>query len=182
MLSCSSDSDSATLMDCSPPGSSVPGILQAKILEWVAVSSSRGSSQPRDQTRVSYLSCIERQVLYHWRHLRRSCGSAQSQPEWPCCHGIVKFLGFLPLFWPFLSLCYQARPLLLHLFSKYWMPITHQALFWVPGMFEWVSEVAQSCPTLCYPMDCSLSGSSVHRIFQAIVLEWVAVSFSRVSS
>ena len=40
-------------MDCSPPGSSVPGILQARILEWVAMPSSRESSQPRDQTQVS---------------------------------------------------------------------------------------------------------------------------------
>ena len=40
-------------------------------------------------------------------------------------------------------------------------------------------EVAQSCPTLCDPMDCSLPGSSVHGIFQARVLEWVAISFSR---
>ena len=37
-----------TPMDCSPPGSSVPGILQARILEWVAMPFSRGSSQPRD--------------------------------------------------------------------------------------------------------------------------------------
>jgi len=44
------------------------------------------------------------------------------------------------------------------------------------------SEVAQSCPTLCDPMDCSLPGSSVHGIFQAIVLEWIAISFSRGSS
>ena len=44
------------------------------------------------------------------------------------------------------------------------------------------SEVAQSCPTLCDPMDYSLPGSSVHGIFQAIVLEWVAISFSRGSS
>ena len=44
------------------------------------------------------------------------------------------------------------------------------------------SEVAQSCPTLCDPMDCSLSGSSVHGIFQARVLEWVAISFSMGSS
>ena len=44
------------------------------------------------------------------------------------------------------------------------------------------SEVAQSCPTLCDPMDYSLPGSSVHGIFQARVLEWVAVSFSRRSS
>ena len=43
-------------MDCSPPGSSMHGILQARILEWVVMPSSRGSSQPRDQTCVSYLA------------------------------------------------------------------------------------------------------------------------------
>ena len=47
---------------------------------------------------------------------------------------------------------------------------------------ERVSEVAQLCLTLCDPMDCSLPGSSVHGIFQAIVLEWIAISFSRWSS
>ena len=40
------------------------------------------------------------------------------------------------------------------------------------------SEVAQSCPTLSDPMDCSLPGSSVHGIFQARVLEWGAITFS----
>ena len=40
----------------------------------------------------------------------------------------------------------------------------------------------QSCPTLCDPMACSLLGSSVHGIFQAIVLEWIVISFSRGSS
>ena len=44
------------------------------------------------------------------------------------------------------------------------------------------SEVAQLCPTLCNPKDCSLPGSSVHGIFQARVLEWFAISFSRGSS
>ena len=47
---------------------------------------------------------------------------------------------------------------------------------------EWVSEVAQSCPTLCNPMGCSPPGSSVHGIFQTRILEWVAISFSRGSS
>ena len=42
--------------------------------------------------------------------------------------------------------------------------------------------VAQSCPTLCDPMDCSLPGSSVHGILQARILEWVAIPFSRGSS
>ena len=50
-------------MDCSPPGSAVSGILQARILEWVAISFSRVSSQPRDWTCVSFTG---RQVLYHW--------------------------------------------------------------------------------------------------------------------
>ena len=40
------------------------------------------------------------------------------------------------------------------------------------------SEVAQSCPTLSYPMDCGLPGSSIHGIFQARVLEWGAIAFS----
>ena len=44
------------------------------------------------------------------------------------------------------------------------------------------SEVAQSCPTLSDPMDCSLPGSSVHGIFQAKVLEWVAIAFSEEES
>ena len=49
-------------MDCSPPGSSVHGILPARIPEWVAISYSKASSQPRDRTHVS---CIGRQILYH---------------------------------------------------------------------------------------------------------------------
>ena len=49
--------------DCSPPGSSVHGIFQARILECVAISFSRESSQPRDQTCVS---CVGRQILYCW--------------------------------------------------------------------------------------------------------------------
>ena len=50
-------------MDCSPPGSSVHGIPQVRILEWVAIFSSRGSSQPRDQTHVS---CIGWWILYDY--------------------------------------------------------------------------------------------------------------------
>ena len=50
------------------------------------------------------------------------------------------------------------------------------------AFIESESEVAQSCLTLCDPMDCSLPSSSVDGIFQAIVLEWIAISFSRGSS
>ena len=49
-------------------------------------------------------------------------------------------------------------------------------------MCIWCVLVTQSCPTLCNPMDCSPPGSSVHEIFQARILEWVAISFSRGSS
>ena len=52
------------------------------------------------------------------------------------------------------------------------MPAIHE------GFLSAYSEVAQSCPTICDPMDCSLPSSSVHGIFQAIVLEWIAISFS----
>ena len=50
-------------MDCSPPGSSVYGILLERILEWVAILFSRGSSQPMDQTQVS---CIQGRLLTMW--------------------------------------------------------------------------------------------------------------------
>ena len=53
-------------VDCSPPGSSVRGILQVRILEWVAISSSRGSSRPRDQ---AHISSSGRRILYHLSHL-----------------------------------------------------------------------------------------------------------------
>ena len=63
-------------MDCSPPGSSLHGILQTRILEWVAMPSSTGSSWPRDQTHVTYVSCIGRRILYHcstWEGIWNNC-------------------------------------------------------------------------------------------------------------
>ena len=65
-------------MDCSPPGSSVRGIFQAGILEWVTMPFSRESSQPRDWTFISYISCIAggffstsatREALYIYTHI-----------------------------------------------------------------------------------------------------------------
>jgi len=61
-------------MDYSLPSSSVHGIFQARILEWVGMPPSRGSSRPRDWTDISCDSCIGRQVLYHcaaWEALPR---------------------------------------------------------------------------------------------------------------
>ena len=75
-------------VDCSPPGSSVHGIFQARIVEWVAISFSRGSSPSRDWTCVS---CIGRQILYHcatWEALFKWSGSRSvtSDSLWP--HGL----------------------------------------------------------------------------------------------
>ena len=93
-------------MDCSPPASSVHRILQARILEWVAISSSRAFPQPRDWTHISCLA------------------------------------------------------------GGYFTAETPKK-----------TEFTQLCLTLCDPMDCSLRGSSIHGVFQARVLEWVANSF-----
>ena len=69
-------------MDCSLPGSSVPGILQAGILEWVAISFSRGSSRPRDQTCIS---CMGRQILNQW-----ATWEAHPQPLTACALSITR--------------------------------------------------------------------------------------------
>ena len=63
-------------MYCSLPGSFVHGILQARILEWIAIPFSRESSQPRDQTPVS---CTGRRILYHLSHE----GSPKMDIGWP---------------------------------------------------------------------------------------------------
>ena len=62
VLSCSAVFDSEA---CSPPGSSVYGMSQARILEGAVISFSRGSSQSRDQTHVSCVSCTGTWLLYH---------------------------------------------------------------------------------------------------------------------
>ena len=66
--------------------------------------------------------------------------------------------------------------------KKAWYPQSCVRMPHIVLHVEGEGEVAQSCPTLCNPMDCSPPGSSVHGIFQARILEWVAISFSRRSS
>ena len=60
-------------MNCNLPGSFVLGISQARILKWGAISFSRGSYQPRDQTSVSWNFCTGGWILYHSANLRSSC-------------------------------------------------------------------------------------------------------------
>ena len=68
------------LMDCSLPGSSVHGIFQARILEWIAISFSRGSSQPRDRTQVSRI-VGRRFTVWATRGIHR-LHHAKCQPGW----------------------------------------------------------------------------------------------------
>ena len=73
-------------INCSPLGSSVYGILQARIVDWVAIPSSRGSSRPRDWTCISYVSCIDRQLLYHFYYLGSQTNPCV--PSHPCLDDI----------------------------------------------------------------------------------------------
>ena len=79
---------------------SVYGSLQARILEWVAISSTMGSSQPRDWTCVSCISCISRQILYHWATWGAPpMGHSQSITECQKCTQAGPFLGCLVFLW-----------------------------------------------------------------------------------
>ena len=146
-------------MDCSPPGSSVHGILQARILEWPAIPFSRGSSWPRDQIQVS---SIVGRFLTIW-------ATADAAKLLQLCPILCDPIDGSPPGSPVPGIL-QARTL-------EWV-----AIFLLQGMkVKSESEVAQSCLTLSDPMDCSPPGSSVHRIFQARVLEWGAIAFSDLS-
>ena len=107
----------------------------------------------------------------HAKKINQSCltsFSTETFKEWKGC----KLATY--------ELCFAHRHVLsgLHSVSNNWnMWLT----FKMGSEVKW-SEVAQSCPTLCDPMDCSLPGSSVRGILQARILEWVAISFSRRSS
>ena len=79
VLSCSSCVWPYGPMHCGPPGSSVPGILQARTLEGVAIVFSRESSGPKDRTRVSWVTCTGMRVPSHKRHL--GCHSSRGYKE-----------------------------------------------------------------------------------------------------
>ena len=74
-------------MDCSPPGSSVRGISQARIPDWVAISSSRGFSWSKDRTHVFCLSCIGRRILPLW-------ATGETPSIWSTCINSVHGLDF----------------------------------------------------------------------------------------
>ena len=132
----------------------------------------RGSSQPWDQTHVSSVSCFGRWVLYHQQHLGNP--SIYMQINVNILRGrtvsitSINFFNFLPIVAREYLLCIPGF-IVLHCF------------FSLNPFWKW-KLAAQSCPTLCDPMDCNPPGSPDHGILQARKLEWVAISFSRGSS
>ena len=99
-------------MDCGPPGSSVHGILQVWILEWVAMPSSRGSSRLTDQTQVSYVSCIAGRFLQvpHWKPHRKPAAAAAAAKSLQSCPTLCDTIDGLPPVSPIPGI-FQARTL-----------------------------------------------------------------------
>ena len=153
-------------MDCSLPGSSVHGIFQAIVLEWIAISFSRGSSRPRDWTRVS---CIVDRGFTIWatREVQRKRSYSLIEKEtllrkWSFC---VKRKHVC--FWD-MHVCLfprWGRDIAGLLFTLYWH------LTWAQ-----FSSVAQLCLTLCDSMDCNTPVFPVlHQLleFDQIHVHWI---------
>ena len=96
-------------MDCSLPGSSVHGILQARILEWVAMPSCRGSSLPRDQTHLTFVSCIAGGFFTHWVTCKTLPLPYTMLISVPLCLGESSFLQIYILMWVFYPKDYRSR-------------------------------------------------------------------------
>ena len=127
-------------VDGSPPGSPVPGILQARTLEWVAISFSNA-----------------------WK--------------WKVKVKLLSRARLLSTPW---TAAYQAPPSMGFSRQVYWsgVPLPSPS----KSTMKLKMLIAQSCSTLCDPMDCSPLDSTIHGILQARILEFVAISFSRGSS
>ena len=104
----------------SPPGSSVPGILQARIVEWVAISFSRGSSQPRDRTRVSR---IVGRHFTHWATREMMSTS---------------IISFLFVFW------WRMWVMIQHYFNEAWSPRFEKTVHWIMDMQIMILEKAMA--------------------------------------
>ena len=189
-------------MDCSWPGSSVHGILQERILEWDATPSSRGSNR--------HLLCFLHWQAGSLPTEPPGKPGLDDRSTHPSCSGQVGRTSSLFPFYPLgknIDIPLEAQikkeksrmkrksslsvlKKFFSLFSNFQITFSHVyidgnafkvLLKSIPGSFCFTVS-AQSCLTLCDLMDCSSPGSSVHRIFQERILEWVAISSSRGSS
>ena len=124
----------ATTRDGNPPGSPIPGILQARTLEWVAISF---SNEWKWKVKVKSLSHV-RLLATPW------------------------------------TVAYQAPPSVGFSRQEYWGGVPLPSPFYMLSYFN--------CSDILDPTDCSLPGSSVHRILQSKILDWAAISYSKGSS
>ena len=166
-------------MDYSPPSSSVHGIFPARILEWVAISFSRGSSQPRDQTQVS---CITGSFFTNWatrekRHFKELAHMIMGAGKSKIC----RQSGDLGEIW----CCSSGLKAVEAEFLLPWGTLIFFKVFnWLHETHSHYRRCEPSCFS-CVPLfttPWTLPGSSVHGILQARILEWVAMPFSRRSS
>ena len=107
---CSVPQSCPTLSDptnCSPPGSSVHGIIPLTTLNWFSISSSRGSSRSRERSCVSYISCLGRRILYHCTHGYHEFEVEYMPPRWHSPQ-LLSFSPFCTLS-SVLSSCYRAQ-------------------------------------------------------------------------
>ena len=156
----------AILGICSPPGSSVDGISQARILEWVAITPSGDLPDPGIKPMSPASPALAGRFFttdplgkpHFWVH------QIFLNP-WPSDQTHSS-----PVFLTLSFLIYQMQTVLIHICLTTYKGHAVSCL------------VAKAHLTFCDPMNCSSLGSSVHGILQARVLEWVAISFSRGSS
>ena len=148
-------------MDCSLPGSSVHEILQASILKWVAMLSSRGSSQPRGWT---WVSCIASRLFTTESPLlcpKLTYKLSNNKCDWkfpggPVINSILPVQGYR--------------------FNPY--SLSSRLTYPTAAVAAAAAMLLQSCPTLRDPIDGSPPGSPIPGVLQARTLEWVAISFS----
>ena len=151
-------------MDYSLPGSSIHGIFQARVLEWVAIPSSRGSSQPRNQTQVSRIVGRHFTVWATGEHSLKSLTKIPKNVLWE--HILIfSELSVLSSEDPITS-----KPLFLSSLSFVWL------MFFFIVLCTSHSVMSNSLrPHVLYP-------SSIYGRLQAKILEWVAIHFSKGSS
>ena len=128
-------------MDCSPSDSSVHGISQARMLEWVAISYLKGSSQPRDWIHVSCVSCIAGGFFLLGKFL-------------------LTFISMKEFTQNIIMITACSHCCLFNTKKKKLLKLHISSFCWILKLWEWLhlkkSVSPQLCPTLCNPMDYSL--------------------------
>ena len=157
-------SDSCNSMNCSLSGSSVHGILQARILEWVAISYSRGTSWPRNWTQVSHIArrCFTNWATKEYMMVNHDANDSVGVQTW------AKHVPLSPL----------AGHLSWVISHHYGCIESYKFFLCSSSPAAAAAKLLQSCPTLCDPIEGSPPGSPIPGVLQARTLEWVAISFS----